>query len=248
LPYNARAKILGVIPARYGSTRFPGKPLALIAGQSLIQRVWRQAYRAKRLDGLVVATDDERILEHVQAFGGQAVLTQTEHPSGTDRVGEVARQGNGEYYVNIQGDEPLLPPSEIDRLVDQTVEAKAPMSTLVRALDLQLDQDDIHSPHVVKVVRNLEGWALYFSRAPIPHPRRPEAARWFKHVGVYIYHRETLLELCSLPPTPLEHVEGLEQLRALEHGVRILTVETDYNPIGVDTEADIALVERELAR
>lgn len=248
MPYNARVKILGVIPARYGSSRFPGKPLALIAGQTLIQRVWQQAHRAARLDGLVVATDDERILEHVEAFGGQAVLTQPEHPSGTDRVGEVARRGSGEYYVNIQGDEPLLPPSEIDRLVDLTVEAKAPMSTLVRALDPQLDQDDIQSPHVVKVVRDLEGWALYFSRAPIPHPRRPEAARAFKHIGIYMYRRETLLELCSLPPAPLEHAEGLEQLRALEHGVRILTAETDYNPIGVDTEEDITLVERELGR
>jgi len=232
--------VLGVIPARYGATRFPGKPLADIAGKSLVRRVYEQARQASSLDALLVATDDARILEHVLAFGGQAVMTRVDHPSGTDRLGEVAQLEAHSYYVNIQGDEPLIDPHAIDALVGSTLERSAAMSTL--ATTLAADSSTLDNPACVKVVIDLDGYALYFSRSVIPYPRRMEHAAYLKHVGVYMYSRETLLRLCHLGPTALELVEGLEQLRALQHGIRVLTVLTDYDPIAVDTPEDIARV------
>jgi 3-deoxy-manno-octulosonate cytidylyltransferase (CMP-KDO synthetase) len=232
--------VLGVIPARYGATRFPGKPLADIAGKSLVRRVYEQAREASSLDGLLVATDDSRIFEHVKGFGGRAVMTRADHPSGTDRLGEVAQDEAHSYYVNIQGDEPLIDPQALDALVGGTLERGAAMSTL--ATPLASGSDAVGNPSCVKVVTDLDGYALYFSRSVIPYPRRMERAAYLKHVGVYMYSRETLLRLCHLGPTALELAEGLEQLRALQHGIRVLTVLTDYDPIAVDTPEDVARV------
>lgn len=240
------AKVLGVIPARYGSTRFPGKPLADIAGKSLIQRVWEHAAMCKRLDSVVVATDDERIYEHVLGFGGQAVITSENHSSGTDRLGEVAESQPAAYYVNIQGDEPLLPPQAIDELVLKTLAAKAQMSTLVTPLDSATDEKRITSPHVVKAVLDRQGYALYFSRSAIPFNRGEAEMAYFKHIGIYMYSRETLQKMCAWERTPLEIAESLEQLRALENGVKILCVTSDYDPAGVDRPEDMARVVEKL--
>jgi 3-deoxy-manno-octulosonate cytidylyltransferase (CMP-KDO synthetase) len=238
--------VLGVIPARYGSTRFPGKLLAEIAGRPLIQHVYERAVQSTALDDLVVATDDERIHDCISSIGGQVIMTRADHPSGTDRIAEVAERMIHGHYVNIQGDEPLIQAEAIDMLVAHSLKRGAPMSTLVRALHPEADREVLADPNVVKVAKAQDGAALYFSRAPIPFARHPEHAHHYKHIGVYMYARETLLTLQQLQPTPLELAEGLEQLRALEHGISIFVVETDYNPIGVDVPADIAAVETEL--
>jgi 3-deoxy-manno-octulosonate cytidylyltransferase (CMP-KDO synthetase) len=239
--------VLGIIPARFGATRFPGKPLALISGKTLVQRVWERAIRCQSLDGLVVATEDERIYEHVAGFGGRPVMTRADHASGTDRLGEVAEREYADYYVNIQGDEPLLDPVAVDTLVTRTVAAAAAMSTLVSPFAPHATADEISNPNVVKAVRDAEGFALYFSRSPIPYPRNAEAAAYLQHIGIYMYSRETLAKLCSWPPVAIERAESLEQLRALYNGVRILTVDCGYSPVSVDTPEDAKLVELRLA-
>jgi 3-deoxy-manno-octulosonate cytidylyltransferase (CMP-KDO synthetase) len=235
-----------VIPARFASSRFPGKPLALIAGRSMLEHVWTRAAAATRLDGLLVATDDQRIYEHVLEFGGQAMMTRKDHPSGTDRIGEVANSRLHDYYVNIQGDEPLLSPQAIDQLVKLSLALSVPMSTLVTPMAVQGKPGSYHEPHIVKVVRDIEGFALYFSRSLIPYPRNAAEAAVHKHIGIYMYSRETLLTLCTTPASPLERIEGLEQLRALENGIRVLTVESDYDPVSVDVPQDIQLAEQRL--
>jgi 3-deoxy-manno-octulosonate cytidylyltransferase (CMP-KDO synthetase) len=237
-------QVLGVIPARYGSTRFPGKPLADIAGKSLVQRVWEQTSQAASLTACVVATEDQRIIDHVAGFGGAGRMTSAEHASGTDRLGEIARDTNYDYYVNIQGDEPLVLPAAIDALVTQTLAARTPMSTLITPFPLD-HPEELANPNAVKVVLDGANCALYFSRSQIPFPRNPAPAVYFKHIGIYMYSRETLLRLCELPRTMLEDAESLEQLRALYHGVKILCVETVYDPVAVDVPGDI---ERVLAR
>jgi 3-deoxy-D-manno-octulosonate cytidylyltransferase len=237
-------QVLGVIPARFASTRFPGKPLADIAGKSLVQRVWEQARRASGLTACVVATEDQRIVDHVAGFGGEARMTSAEHASGTDRLGEIARGTDYDYYVNIQGDEPLVLPAAVDALVARTVEARAPMSTLITPFPKD-DAKALANPNAVKVVLDGANCALYFSRSQIPYPRNPEPAVYFKHIGIYMYSRETLLRLCELPRTMLEDAESLEQLRALYDGVKILCVETEYDPVAVDVPGDI---DRVLAR
>lgn len=230
-----------MIPARYASTRFPGKPLADIAGKSMVQRVWEQVSRCSTLSAAVVATEDERIIEHVRSFGGSAVLTSPDHASGTDRIGEVAQTyPSMDYLLNIQGDEPLLEPQAIDDLVRETLERRCAMSTLVHPLGNDPKHPDIKDPNCVKVARALDGNALYFSRSPIPYPRDPSAASYFKHIGIYMYDRATLSKLCSLPRSPLEASESLEQLRAMENGISIFTVETGYNPVSVDVPEDVA--------
>ncbi len=251
-----------VIPARYGSTRFPGKPLALIAGRPMIQHVYERACRAQLVDRVMVATDDTRIVEAVHAFGGQAVLTSPTHPSGTDRVAEVAAQLACEIVVNVQGDEPCIAPQAIDALIKPLrADPALAMTTLAHPLR---HIEELLTPHVVKVVIDRASNALYFSRAPIPYdrhawPRAPHLLAMsgiacavpsgcYRHVGLYAYRRACVLRLAQLPQTPLERVEGLEQLRALEHGYRIRVVLTDYESIGVDTPADIAQVEQWLAR
>jgi 3-deoxy-manno-octulosonate cytidylyltransferase (CMP-KDO synthetase) len=236
---------LGIIPARYGSTRLPGKPLVPLAGKPLVQHVWERARRARRLAGLVVATDDQRIANVVAGFGGNAVMTSSGHASGTDRLAEVARSRSAALYVNIQGDEPLLDPADVDTLVDGlALDPSVPMGTLAVPL---ADPREAEDPNVVKVVCDASGRALYFSRARIPHPRHREADRpdaaWRKHIGIYAYRRELLLEFASWPPTPLERMEGLEQLRALERGcaIRVFPARGRYH--GVDTPEDVAAVQ-----
>jgi 3-deoxy-manno-octulosonate cytidylyltransferase (CMP-KDO synthetase) len=236
-------KVLGVIPARYAATRFPGKPLADIGGKTMVQRVWESAAQAKRLDKLVVATDDQRIIDHIGKLGGEAVMTSTDHASGTDRLGEVAEAlPDYGYILNIQGDEPLLEAEAIDALVEATLERKALMSTLITQFGPTVTFEQVRDTNSVKVVMDEGGYALYFSRSAIPYPRNAEFVEWFKHIGIYMYSRETLLQLCRLPRTLMEQAESLEQLRALYNGIRILTVQTTYDPVAVDVPDDVALV------
>jgi 3-deoxy-manno-octulosonate cytidylyltransferase (CMP-KDO synthetase) len=240
-----KVRTLGVIPARYGAQRFPGKPLALIAGQPLVQRVYERARQARRLDEVVVATDDTRILEAVEKFGGNAMLTSSDCPSGTDRAAEVARQHACDLIVNIQGDEPLMKPEMIDQLVAGMESDRAfPMGTLARPVE---SAEVWANPNVVKVVFGAAGNALYFSRCPVPFVR--DAAGEFvpgkahKHIGIYAYRREFLLKFVTLPQSELEKTEKLEQLRALENGFTIRVWVTPYDSIGVDRPEDVELVE-----
>lgn len=243
-------KVTAIIPARYASTRFPGKPLALLQGLPMIQHVCRRVAAATLVDRVIVATDDERILAAVQGFGGEAMLTRADHPTGTDRLAEVAGLLDSELIVNVQGDEPLIQPQMIDQAIRPLLDnADIEMGTLAAPLTRA---EDFHSPHVVKVVRDLAGFALYFSRAPIPWPRDlseeefaerlPQLAVW-RHVGLYVYRRSLLLDYPHWPETPLEKLERLEQLRALERGVRLYVAETGWDSHGVDTPADLKRVE-----
>jgi 3-deoxy-manno-octulosonate cytidylyltransferase (CMP-KDO synthetase) len=209
----------------------------------MIEHVYRRASAATSVSSVLVATDDERILEAVRAFGGVACLTSADHQSGTDRLAEVAAELGSEIIVNVQGDEPLIDPAMIDEAIEPLlVDPMVLMSTLRRRID---DPDDLANPNVVKVVVDRDGYALYFSRAPIPYTRAgaPPAPAW-RHVGLYVYRRDCLLQLASMPRTALEASEALEQLRALENGIRILAVETNYDSIGVDTPDDLERVRR----
>jgi 3-deoxy-manno-octulosonate cytidylyltransferase (CMP-KDO synthetase) len=227
-----------IIPARYASTRFPGKPLAELWGRPLIQHVYQRATRAQCCDRVIIATDDDRIARAAQAFGAEVALTAADHASGTDRVAEAAAGLECDLIVNLQGDEPLVDPAAIDAAVgplaaDHTI----PMGTLCAPLERT---EDLANPNVVKVVLDRNGFALYFSRLPIPFVRDPRAdAVRHRHVGLYVYRREFLLELAALPPTPLERAEKLEQLRALEHGHRIRVVMVETASPGVDTPGDL---------
>jgi 3-deoxy-manno-octulosonate cytidylyltransferase (CMP-KDO synthetase) len=234
-------QVLGVIPARFGATRFPGKPLADIGGKSLVQHVWDRAALCTTLKRVVVATEDERVAEHVRSFGGEPVMTRSDHVSGTDRLGEVAKREQFDYYVNIQGDEPLLASEAVDALVKATLAARAPMSTLVTPLF-----SDFDNPNIVKAVRDRDNFALYFSRSQIPFPRN-DGGTYLKHIGIYMYSRQTLLDLCRLPMAMTEQSESLEQLRALHNGVRILTVDCEYDSIAVDVPEDVAKVLERMA-
>ncbi len=244
---------VAVIPARYAARRFPGKPLAPIAGRPLLRRVWEAAREAKSLRAVIVATDDERIAQAARAFGAEVALTRRDHLSGTDRVAEVALALDDEIVVNVQGDEPLLEGLAVDAAVEALrQDPAAPMATLVHPAEAGAGAD----PHRVKAVLDRRGNALYFSRAAIPAPRAGaaggEAPPLLQHVGVYAYRRAFLLELVRLLPTPLERAEGLEQLRALEHGHRIrCAVLEGWRGIPVDVPEDVARVEarlRELGR
>ena len=236
---------VAIIPARYSSTRFPGKPLADIAGRPMIEHVYRRAAAARGVDAVVVATDDERIAAAVERFGGAARMTAPDHRTGTDRIAEVARQlDTCEVIVNVQGDEPLIEPEMIAEVVDPLATDPAVlMTTSRRALT---EGADYSNPHVVKVVVDRNGDALYFSRSPIPYVRDEAPGGVFRHVGLYGYRRQFLLDFAALPQTPLETAESLEQLRALEHGYRIRTVATHYDSIGVDTPEDLERVRRHL--
>jgi 3-deoxy-manno-octulosonate cytidylyltransferase (CMP-KDO synthetase) len=243
---------LGVIPARFHSSRFPGKPLALIGGKALVERVYERARGARRLSRLLVATDDRRIAEAVERFGGEVLMTSERHPSGSDRLAEVARRVPADLYVNIQGDEPLLDAQDVDGLVEcLETDAAADMATL--AVPLR-DARAAGDPNVVKVVCDRAGRALYFSRLPIPYTggaaaadAAADAAPWRRHAGIYAYRRAFLLEFASWPPGALERCEGLEQLRALEHGRAIRVIEARGRYLGVDTPEDVGPVERALA-
>jgi len=241
-------KVAAIIPARYASSRFPGKPLVDILGKPMIQRVYERVAQVSGISRVVVATDDPRIYDAVAGFGGQARMTRDDHPSGTDRLAEVAADLDDDLVVNVQGDEPLIDPRMVESaLAPLRQNSSIPMGTLKTPLQ---SAEEFLNPNVVKVVTDQEGFALYFSRAPIPHPRDfsnnppAEFPRMvaFKHVGLYVYRRDFLLEFPRLQPTPLEELEKLEQLRALEHGIRIHVAFTDLVSTGVDTPADLEKV------
>ena len=239
-------KVLGVIPARYGSVRFPGKALARLNGAPMVELVWRRAKAAKRLEKLVVATDDRRILDAVKSFGGEAVMTTPETASGTDRVWEVAKGSSAQIIVNIQGDEPLVKPEMVDQLVEALLQdPKAQMATLRFPMRTP---EGYHRPNIVKVVTDMDGWALYFSRSPIPACKAADSlpSVWYKHLGLYAYRREILEQFVRWPISTLEMTEGLEQLRALEHGVQIKVVDSVGDSMGVDTPEDLEQVEKVL--
>ncbi len=246
---DAVSAVLAVIPARYHASRFPGKPLVEVAGKPMLQHVWERAGRAERVARLLVATDDERIAAAVRRFGGEAELTRTDHASGTDRLAEVAARFEAEIYVNVQGDEPLIEPAAIDAAIEAILaDPEVPVATLCTPITRA---EDIMDPNVVKVVRDFCDDALYFSRAPVPWVREQQAriaVRHLKHIGLYVYRRDPLLEFPTLPPGDLERVERLEQLRWLENGYRIRVAETAYDAVSVDVPEDVARVEALLAQ
>lgn len=232
--------IVCVIPARYSSTRLPGKPLADIAGKPMIQHVYERAALAKRPQRVIVATDHPLVYETVEKFGGEAILTSPDHPTGTDRLAEVAQQcSDVDLIINVQGDEPLIQPDVIDQLAEAFEHnPDLQMATLMT----EMDKSEYHVPSVVKVITDLQGYALYFSRSLIPFPRVDINLPVYKHIGIYAYRRDFLLKYAQLEPTPLEKTESLEQLRALEHGYRIKVLKTDFKFIGVDTIEDLEKV------
>lgn len=236
---------IAVIPARFGATRMPGKPLARETGKYLIQHVYERAAAARGIDRVIVATDDARILDAVRSFGGEAVMTRSDHPCGTDRIAEVAIGLNCDVVLNVQGDEPEIDPAQLDQLVELLEDdAAADIATLACPFAV-LEGADPRDPNAVKVVLDAAGRAIYFSRAMIPYPRihqetgaTYQPAPYLLHLGVYAYRRTTLLELAGLAPTPLERTEKLEQLRWLEHGRRIAVAVVDSAAVGIDTPDD----------
>ena len=241
----ATLSVLGVIPARLQSQRLPRKPLRDIAGRPLVVRTYEAAKRSPHLTDVLVATDAEEVAAVCSLHGVPAVVTSSEHQSGTDRVWEVAQGRAADVYVNIQGDEPLITPDHIEKLVTPFLaEAETQVTTLcIRATD-----DELPNPAVNKVVVGVDGHALYFSKYPIPYDRDGRGVVRYKHIGLYAFRRPALEAFHALPPSPLELTERLEQLRFLEHGIRIRVVETDEPTIGVDTEDDVRAVEAWLAR
>ena len=227
-----------IIPARYGSSRLEGKPLIEVNGKPIIQWVYEKAQQAKLADIIIVATDDERIFNAVKAFGGNVEMTSADHKCGSDRIREVAeRHPEISYIVNLQGDEPLIKPESIDAVARNVQEDdKADISTLIRILK---DEKEINNPNLVKCVIDNNGYALYFSRSKIPYERNTEIATFYGHLGIYGYKREALIKMTSLPQTPLEKTESLEQLRALENGMKIKTSIVDFVPVGIDTKEDL---------
>ncbi|UCD55087.1 MAG: 3-deoxy-manno-octulosonate cytidylyltransferase [Candidatus Omnitrophota bacterium] len=258
-------RAIGVIPARWKSSRFEGKVLANIMGKPMLQHVWERAKESKILEDLIIATDSERVMKTVEDFGGKAVYTSKDQPSGTDRITEVINPIDVEVVVNIQGDEPLIHRTMIDSLANALLEDKTiPMATVIKRIK---SREEFLNPNVVKVVIDKESRALYFSRSPIPHYRgtgeqhrsildiqswfsshsfEPESQRYYKHIGIYAYSKDFLFTYTNLPKSSLEEIEKLEQLRALENGYKIKTVETEFETIGVDTQEDLKKVERYL--
>ena len=228
---------IGIIPARYQSTRLEGKVLKDLLGKSVIRHVWENAKHAATLDDLIVATDDERIKAEVLGFGGKAVLTAKEHKTGTDRLREVVNSIDVKVVVNIQADEPLLHPSMIDEIVRPLLEEKDIVMTTLRKKIT--DPEDLKNPNVVKVVCDKNGYALYFSRSPIPYPLFTEGAAHYKHIGLYAFTKDFLFTFTNLPASSLEEAEGLEQLRVLENGYRIKVATTEFDTIGIDTAEDL---------
>lgn len=239
--------VLAVIPARYASTRLPGKPLAVLAGKPMIQHVYERVSQASGVQVVIVATDDQRIREAVKRFGGAVVMTNPKARSGSERVAEVARDRSEQVIINVQGDEPMVLPEMVDQLAAFLERhAAIPMASLMTPMKSDADRAN---PNVVKVVVDRDGFALYFSRAAIPHVRdASKSPAVFKHLGLYGYQRHFLLQFPSLEPTPLEQAEQLEQLRALEHGYRIKLLETAHDTIGVDTSEDLKRVEAMLQK
>jgi 3-deoxy-manno-octulosonate cytidylyltransferase (CMP-KDO synthetase) len=239
-------RVVAAIPARWGSTRFPGKALAELAGQPMIAHVVRRAVAASTIDHVVVATDDERVAAAAASAGAEALMTGI-HPSGTDRIAEAVAGGDWEIVVNIQGDEPMLSAANIDTLVDgMRARPELGMATLCRPLSA----DRVNDPNAVKVVRRRDGRALYFSRSPVPHPRRGEVAAglWRLHLGIYGFRPETLRRFVGFEPSPLERAEGLEQLRAMENEMEILVLDAPDPAQGVDTPEDLERVRQMIKR
>jgi 3-deoxy-manno-octulosonate cytidylyltransferase (CMP-KDO synthetase) len=242
-----------IIPARYDSTRFPGKPLYPLKGMPVIQHVYENSKHARLADDVIVATDNETIFERVFTFGGKAIMTDKKHPSGTDRIAEVAASMDYDIIVNVQADEPLIRPEMIDDVITVLDDKRASIGTLTKKIE---DPNEIADPNIVKVVFDKEGFALYFSRSPIPFHRdewkslseirnsKFEIRNFYKHIGIYSYRREALLSLAGMEPTELEKIEKLEQLRALEHGMKIKVRETFFETYGVDTPEDLERVEK----
>jgi len=238
-------KVVVVIPARYGATRLPGKPLVSLAGKPMIQRVFERAKLAKTTHQVIVATDDQRILRVVEAFGGEARMTRPDHRTGTERVAEVAAHVEGDVFVNVQGDEPLLDPTAVDTAVSALLED--PPATVATVATPIRTPADIMDPNVVKTVLDFDDNALYFSRAPIPWVRdstSPVVVRHLKHLGLYVFQRDALLDYPTLPQGELERIEQLEQLRWMENGVKIRVAEVEHDAVSVDTPEDVARVEK----
>jgi 3-deoxy-manno-octulosonate cytidylyltransferase (CMP-KDO synthetase) len=240
------ARAIGVIPARYGSVRLPGKPLVRIAGKPLVQRVYERARQSRRLDRVLVATDDERIAAVVRGFGGEYRMTRADHASGTDRIAEIAAGSDAELFVNVQGDEPLIQPEAIDQLVAAFDGDDVQISVATLCVPIA-EPEAVCDPHVVKVVFDGDRFALNFSRASIPYApeQHPScAAAHFKHLGIYAYRRDVLLAFTRLPCAPREAAERLEQLRFLENGYRIRVMQTTFDSVSVDVPEDVTRVEQ----
>ena len=242
------SKAVGIIPARWRSTRFPGKPLYLIGGKPILRHVWERCRRAKKLDAVIIATDDMRIARTAFDWGADVSLTSPKHQSGTDRVAEVARKApKFEFIINIQGDEPLTEPSLLDRFVE-TLRSNRKIDIVTAAHPFE-NAAEAALPHQVKVIVDRDGNALYFSRYPIPFPRNHSVPiKYLRHQGIYGFRRKALLDFVRLKPTPLERAESLEQLRALENGVKVHVLLTKHGSPGVDTPADAKAVEQNLTR
>ena len=242
-------KVVVVIPARYASKRLPGKPLVSLAGKPMIQRVYERAKMAGRVNQVIVATDDARIVKTVEEFGGEARMTRSDHRTGTERVAEVAAHVEGEVFVNVQGDAPLLDPAAMDTAIGALLEEPvASISTVATAIKTP---GDIMDPNVVKTVLDFDGNALYFSRAPIPWVRdtgNKIQVRHLKHLGLYVFQRDALLEYPTLPQGELEKIEQLEQLRWMENGWKIRVAEVEHDAVSVDVPEDVARVEKLLAK
>jgi 3-deoxy-manno-octulosonate cytidylyltransferase (CMP-KDO synthetase) len=246
-----------IIPSRYASTRFPGKPLCLLSGKPMIQHVYERTKKAALVQEVFVATDSEQIYDTVEGFGGKAIMTSEKHLSGTDRIAEAVVKLQGsmqdtDIIVNVQGDEPMIQPEMVDEVVSVMEDKRASIGTLAKQIQ---DAEEMLNPNIVKVVFNEEGFALYFSRAPIPYHRnawkdlRPitvHGSRFtlFKHIGIYAYRKDVLLKFAGIPPTRLERIEELEQLRALEYGLKIKIKKTKFETIGIDVPMDIERVEK----
>lgn len=234
--------IIGVIPARYASTRFPGKPLIDIGGKSMIQRVYEQCVKTSILSDVIVATDDQRIAEHVVAFGGKVMMTADTHQSGTDRCAEVVLKYDGkcDAVINIQGDEPFIDPKQIELLASAFNDESTQIATLIKKIS---SEEEVRNPNVVKVIANKYNQAIYFSRSPIPYRRNPGVEiTYFKHVGIYGYRKQILAEITQLSVSNLEQAESLEQLRWVENGYKIILKETDMETIAIDSPDDLAQV------
>lgn len=237
--------IIGIIPARWGSTRFEGKVLAPINGKPMLQHVWERAKKSKWLDAIIVACDDKRVLAAAQSFGAKAVMTKSDHISGSDRIAEAVKNLKVNIVVNIQGDEPLIDPKVIDNLARALSKDKnCQMATVIKVLD---KKEELDNPNVVKVIVDNQHNALYFSRSVIPYNRGQEKVTYYKHLGIYAYRKNFLLKFTKLPKSKLENIEKLEQLRALEAGYKIKTVLTQHETIGVDTLEDLKRVQSLLA-
>jgi 3-deoxy-manno-octulosonate cytidylyltransferase (CMP-KDO synthetase) len=242
-----------IIPARYNSTRFPGKPLYPLKGKPIIQYVYENSKNSHLAHDVIVATDNKAIFNEVYAFGGKAVMTDTKHPSGTDRIAEVAASLNYDIIVNVQADEPLIRPEMIDEVITLLDDSRASIGTLAKKID---DRKEILDPNIVKVIFDRDWFAIYFSRAPIPYHRDEwksmleiqnslfKIQNFYKHIGIYSYRKDILLSITKLEQTPLEKIEKLEQLRALEHGLKIKVKETFFKTYGVDTPEDVERVEK----